>query len=97
VAILGVSAAWLAGGSKEEMGIVHLPVWRLAGNAERIAFREGLSLAGSGQPVLRVLSPAASAAAFCASCAAPIEFGAVWRRGEAYCSVECSLGGGRPA
>jgi hypothetical protein len=35
--------------------------------------------------------------AYCAACAAPIDFGAVWRGEEAYCSVECSLGGGRPA
>ena len=79
------------------MGIVQLPSWRLAGNAERIAFREGLSLAGKGQPLLKVLSSSAPAPGFCASCAAPVEFGVVWRGGEAFCSVECSLGGGRPA
>jgi hypothetical protein len=97
VGILGVSDTWFGGRFGKAMGIVQLPVWRLAGNAERMAFRDGLAHAGMGQPALRVLSPAAPAPASCSSCAAPIEFGAVWRGGEAYCSVECSLGGGRPA
>ena len=79
------------------MGIVQLPVWRLAGNGERIAFRQGLPLAGSDEPVLRVVPTAGPPSAFCASCAAAIDFGVVWRRGEAYCSVECSLGDDRPA
>jgi hypothetical protein len=79
------------------MGIVQLPVWRLAGNAERIAFRQGLQIAGTAEPVLRLVPTAGPAPTFCASCAAPLEFGVVWRRGEAYCSVECSLGGNRPA
>jgi len=79
------------------LGIVQLPVWRLAGNAERIAFRHGLATGGGGAPALRLISNAAQAQAFCVSCAKPIDFGVVWRRGEAYCSVECSLGGNRPA
>ena len=79
------------------MGIVQLPFARLAGNAERIAFRHGVAVAAKGQPVLRLVPKAGSAPGFCASCAAPIDFGVVWRGGEAYCSVECSLGGGRPA
>jgi len=79
------------------MGIVQLPVWRLAGNAERMAFRHGLPLAASGEPALRLVPTAGPAPTFCASCAAPIDFGVVWRRGEAYCSVECSLGDDRPA
>ena len=79
------------------MGIVQLPAWRLAGNAERIAFRKGLPAAGANEPVLRLVPNPGSAPTFCASCAAPFDFGVVWRRGEAYCSVECSLGGNRPA
>ena len=79
------------------MGIVQLPAWRLAGNAERMAFRHGLAVNGKGQPVLRLIPGAATAPAYCSSCAAPIDYGVVWRGGEAYCSVECSLGGDRPA
>lgn len=79
------------------MGIVQLPFSRLAGSAERMAFRNGLAAAATGQPVLRLVTTARSAPAYCASCAAPIGFGVVWRGGEAYCSVECSLGGTRPA
>jgi hypothetical protein len=79
------------------VGIVQLPFSRLPGNAERIAFRHGLAAAAKGQPVLRLVTTAGSASAYCASCAAPIDFGVVWRGGEAYCSVECSLGGTRPA
>lgn len=78
------------------MGIVQLPVGRLAGHAERLAFRQGLARMRSGVPPLRVIEPRPTAA-FCAACAAPIDFGPVWRRGEAFCSVECSLGGDRPA
>jgi hypothetical protein len=79
------------------MGIVQLPVGRLAGHSERIAFRQGLARLNSGRPPLRVIDHGPGAA-FCAACAAPIDFGPVWRAGEAFCSVECSLGGGgRPA
>jgi hypothetical protein len=78
------------------MGIVQLPVGRLAAQRERIAFRQGLSPLQSGKPPLRVVA-GGPLTAFCAGCAAPIDFGPVWRAGEAFCSVECSLGGGRPA
>ncbi|HEV2139759.1 MAG TPA: hypothetical protein VGT01_01100 [Candidatus Dormibacteraeota bacterium] len=46
---------------------------------------------------LQLVQRQTAAAAYCAACAAPIDSGAVWRGEEAYCSVECSLGGGRPA
>jgi hypothetical protein len=78
------------------MSIVPLPASRLRGGKERSALRRGIAMV----PVrpLRVLpGAAAGAAAYCASCARPIEFGAVIRDLEAYCSVECSLGGDRPA
>lgn len=78
------------------MGIIQLPVGRLAGHSERIAFRQARVLT-SGKPPLRVITPV-PVASFCAACAAPIDFGPVWRAGEAFCSVECSLGGDdRPA
>ena len=87
--------AW-SGGSKE-VGIVQFPFSRLAGNSERMAIRQGLPMAVRGEPVLRVVPTAGPAPTFCASCAASIDFGVVWRGGEVYCSVECSLGGNRPA
>ena len=40
---------------------------------------------------------AADTRAYCCGCAGPIEFGAVVRAAEAYCSIECSLGGDHPA
>jgi hypothetical protein len=78
------------------MAIVQLPAGRLAGHAERLAFRQGLARLSSGAPQLRVMETRPGPG-FCAACAAPIDFGPVWRRGEAFCSVECSLGGDRPA
>jgi len=77
------------------MGIVQFPVGRLAGHAERIAFRQGQARPNAGRPPLRIV--AGGTPSFCASCASPIEYGAVWRGAEAFCSVECSLGGNRPA
>jgi hypothetical protein len=79
------------------MAIVHLPVGRIAGSAERIAFRQGLGRAAGARPVLRLIREEERTPHYCAACAAPIDFGAVWRGAEAYCSVECSLGGNRPA
>jgi hypothetical protein len=79
------------------MAIVQLPVGRLASNAERIAFRQGLAGPGRVRPLLRLIREEELVPRYCAACAAPIEFGAVWRGEEAYCSVECSLGGNRPA
>jgi hypothetical protein len=78
------------------MGIVQFPMGRLADHAERLAFRRGLArVSTTARPPLKVV--VSGAPAFCASCAAPIESGGVWRGVEVYCSVECSLGGGRPA
>jgi hypothetical protein len=79
------------------MGIVQLPGWRSVGGAERVAFRRGLAGTGRIRPPLRVIREEQRVSHYCTACAAPIEFGVVWRGLEAYCSVECSLGGGRPA
>jgi hypothetical protein len=79
------------------MGIVQLPGVGARGDVERAALRRGLA---TGSPVRLVeVMPggAAGARAYCAGCAAPIEFGAVVRGGQAYCSIECSLEGSRPA
>jgi hypothetical protein len=80
------------------MSIVLLPASRLRGDKERAAPRHGVGVALVPLPRLRVLGgDAAGAAAYCAACAGPIEFGAVHRGLEAYCSVECSLEGDSPA
>jgi hypothetical protein len=78
------------------MGLVQFPAGRLAGHAERMAFRHGLARLHPGRPPLRVVASAPTVG-FCAACASPIDYGAVWRGEEAFCSVECSLGGDRPA
>jgi hypothetical protein len=80
------------------MSIVHLPVGRLGGpNPERAGFRQGMVGPGAVRPMLRLIREESVGPRYCAGCAAPIDFGVVWRGVEAYCSVECSLGGGRPA
>jgi hypothetical protein len=79
------------------MAIVRLPTGRLASNAERFGLRRGLAQPGGVRPMLRLIREEVGAPRYCAGCAAPIDFGAVWRGEEAYCSVECSLGGNRPA
>jgi hypothetical protein len=80
------------------MGIVQFPGGgKLPGRAERLAFRDGLGRRMStARPSLRLIA-AGQNALYCAACAAPVDFGAVWRGEEVYCSVECSLGGNRPA
>ena len=79
------------------MGIVQFPGAWAAGQAERQAVRHGMrGRMSTARPLLRVVVPE-PAGAFCAACAAPVDFGAVWRGREVYCSVECSLGGNRPA
>jgi hypothetical protein len=78
------------------MGIVQLPLGRLAAQRERMVFRQGLAGLDKGRPVLRVVGDGLGAR-FCAACAAPTDLGVVWRAGQAFCSVECSLGGDRPA
>lgn len=75
------------------MSVIHLPFGRF-GADERSALRDGLAGPRAVRPGLRVVDETMS---FCATCAAPIEFGAVMRRGMAYCSIACSLGGDRPA
>ena len=75
------------------MSVIQLPFGRFGGD-ERSALRAGLA----GPRVARVgLKVVDGRVPFCAACAAPIEFGAVTRAGETYCSIECSLGGDRPA
>jgi len=75
------------------MSIVHIPVSRLRGQADRPALRVGLA---SGRPRLHVLSKFERQLAgkvFCDRCAAPIELGAVIHGRGVFCSVECSLEG----
>lgn len=78
------------------MDIVQLPFGRDPEMAERIAIRRGL-VPVAPKLLLRLMDSELTAGRFCATCAAPIESGVVWRREDAYCSVECSLGGNRPA
>ena len=79
------------------MEVVQFPVRRLAGQAERLAFRQmRTNWMNTARPPLRLV-PTGSTALFCAACAAPVDFGAVRRGEEVYCSVACSLGGNRPA
>ncbi|HET7421834.1 MAG TPA: hypothetical protein VFL27_15750 [Candidatus Dormibacteraeota bacterium] len=78
------------------MSIVQFPVDRLSESVERSALREGLA-SSRFRAALQLVERKTAAATYCAACAAPIDFGAVWRGEEAYCSVECSLGGKRPA
>jgi hypothetical protein len=78
------------------MAIVQFPVERL-GDAERMALRQGVVKLSRVKPSLRLIEMGRVAPAYCAACAAPIDFGAVWRGEEIFCSVECSLGGNRPA
>jgi hypothetical protein len=77
--------------------ILHLPVGRLGPKPERVAFRLGLVGTGTARPMLRMLREESVGPRYCAGCAKPMDFGVVWRGVEAYCSVECSLVGGRPA
>jgi hypothetical protein len=82
------------------MGVVRLPAGRLRAS-ERSGLRrvlgQGRAVAVPVRPLHVVTNSAAERSAFCAGCAAPIEFGAVMRGVDSYCSVECSLGGGHPA
>jgi hypothetical protein len=77
------------------MSIVQFPVGRVS--AERGAFRRSMPLSTRFGAALQLVQRQTAALAYCAACAAPIDFGAVWRGEDAYCSVDCSLGGGRPA
>lgn len=77
------------------MSVVQFPAGRLS--AQRAAFRRGMPLSTRFGAALQLVQRQTAAVAYCAACAAPIDFGAVWRGEEAYCSVDCSLGGDRPA
>ncbi len=79
------------------MSIVQFPARRVARGGGRRALRRGVPITSRFAAALQLVSRQLPAAAYCAACAAPIDFGAVWRGEEAYCSVECSLGGDRPA
>jgi hypothetical protein len=78
------------------MSMVQLPVDRPTGHAERVALRRGLAGSRFGA-ALQLVQRQTPAPTYCSGCAAPIDYGAVWRGVEAFCSVECSLGGDRPA
>lgn len=77
------------------MSIVRFPEVRAT--PERVALRRGVPMTSRFGAALQLAQRQTAAVAYCAACAAPIDFGAVWRGEEAYCSVECSLGGHRPA
>lgn len=79
------------------MGILEFPSGRVSNRSERVAFRRGVSVTSRTGAAFQLMQRKSPAAAYCAACAAPIDFGLVWQAGEAYCSVECSLGGDRPA
>lgn len=78
------------------MDIVQLPIGSSAEGPERVAFKRGLVRPTAARPFLRLVE-IGTTCRFCAACAAPIESGIVWRGEEAFCSVECSLGGNRLA
>jgi hypothetical protein len=74
------------------MTIIQLPMGRISGSAVRGALRQGVATSSRFGAALQLVQRQTPAAAYCAACAAPIDFGAVWRGQEAFCSVECSLG-----
>ena len=78
------------------MSIVQFPADRYSGSIERNALRQGLA-SSRLRAALQLVERQTPAAMCCAACAAPVDYGAVWRAGDAYCSVECSLGGKLPA
>ena len=77
------------------MGVIQLRP--TGGGSERAALRLGAAGGVGPGARLRVLDTRRPGAAWCAGCAAPIEFGQVTRGGLSFCSIECSLGGGRLA
>jgi hypothetical protein len=79
------------------MGIVELPLGGQGQVSERFARRQGLGQGRAVVVAVRPLRVVPDRPAYCAGCAAPIEFGAVMRGLDSYCSVECSLGGDHPA
>jgi hypothetical protein len=79
------------------MSILELPLGSDPAYGERAALRQGLARSSRFSAALQLMQRQSAASMYCAACAAPIDFGAVWRGEEAFCSVECSLGGKRPA
>lgn len=77
------------------MSIIPFPEVRA--KPERVALRRGVPMTSRFGAALQLAQRQTAALAYCAACAAPIDFGAVWRGEEAYCSVECSTGGHRTA
>lgn len=86
---------WYTHHEKNGMNIVEFPAGRLS--AERVALRSRVPATSRFGAALQLVQRQTAAVAYCAACAAPIDFGAVLQGKEAYCSVECSLGGNRPA
>jgi hypothetical protein len=80
------------------MAIVRLPASSRK-RVERSALRRGVAVSRVlGRPLrLAQGEEVVAPRSFCAGCAAPVEFGAVIRGSESYCSVECSQGGNQPA
>ena len=81
------------------MAVVQLPVGGFGGSgSERGALRAGVAGPRPGRAQLRLMEGRSRlSSSYCSTCASPIELGAVTRGREAYCSIECSLGGDRPA
>jgi hypothetical protein len=80
------------------LGILLLPARRLRGNStERTALRHGVAVLVPVRPLHVLPQGNIGGRAYCTGCAGPIEFGPVVRGLEAYCTIECSLGGDRPA
>jgi hypothetical protein len=76
------------------MEVIPLPG---AGMGDRSAVKRSLVVVSpSARPPRLAVMPEARPQAYCARCAGVIEFGAVTRGRDAYCSVECSLEGDRP-
>ncbi len=82
------------------MDVIDFPLGRVGGERiERAALRTGLGTMTALRRRLRVVAGGGrlTRACFCARCAAPIDFAPVVRGTDTFCSVECSLGDGRPA
>ena len=77
------------------MSIVRFPEVRAT--PERVALRRDVPTTSRFGAALQLAQRQTAALAYCAACAAPIDYGAVWQGEESYCSVECSMGGRRPA
>jgi hypothetical protein len=86
----------VADGGNPVMSIAQVSEGRLS-DGERLALRQGLAASSRFRAALQLVQRQTPAAAYCATCAAPIDFGAVWRGEEEFCSVECSLGTDQPA